>query len=43
MYRIHEEYVLTDDNLWAHEEGTPILVDLVNGAGAHAHEELVGR
>ncbi len=26
--------MLTDDNLWAHEEGTPILVDLVNGAGA---------
>ncbi len=34
MYRIHEEFVLTEDNLWAHEEGTPILVDLVNGAGA---------
>ena len=34
LYRIHEEYVLTEDNLWAHEEGTPILVDLVNGAGA---------
>jgi aldehyde:ferredoxin oxidoreductase len=34
QYRIHEEYVLTEDNLWAHEEGTPILVDLVNGAGA---------
>jgi len=34
MERIHREFVLTDDNLWAHEEGTPILVDLVNGAGA---------
>src|SRR5674476_760432 len=34
LYRIHEEYVLTEDNLWAHEEGTPILVDPVNGAGA---------
>jgi len=34
MARIHREFVLTDDNLWAHEEGTPVLVDLVNGAGA---------
>ena len=34
LYRIHEEFVLTEDNLWAHEEGTPVLVDLVNGAGA---------
>ena len=34
MWRIHDEYVLTDDNYWVHEEGTPILVDLVNGAGA---------
>ena len=25
MYRIHNEYVLTEDNLWANEEGTPIL------------------
>ncbi|NLE22292.1 MAG: aldehyde ferredoxin oxidoreductase family protein [Actinobacteria bacterium] len=32
--RIHEEYILTDDNYWVHEEGTPILVDLINGAGA---------
>ncbi|MBN1629287.1 MAG: aldehyde ferredoxin oxidoreductase, partial [Thermoleophilia bacterium] len=32
--RIHREYVLTDANLWANEEGTPILVDPVNGAGA---------
>ncbi len=32
--RIHKEYVLTDSNLWANEEGTPILVDPVNGAGA---------
>ena len=32
--RIHKEYVLTDANLWANEEGTPILVDPVNGAGA---------
>jgi aldehyde:ferredoxin oxidoreductase len=34
LYRIHDEHVLTDDNYWVHEEGTPILVDLVNGAGA---------
>jgi len=34
LARIHSEYVLTEDNLWAHEEGTPILVDFVNGAGA---------
>ncbi len=33
MQRIHTEYVLTDFNLWANEEGTPILVDPVNGAG----------
>jgi len=32
--RIHREHVLTDFNLWANEEGTPILVDPVNGAGA---------
>ncbi len=34
MVRIHQEHVLTDFNLWANEEGTPILVDPVNGAGA---------
>jgi aldehyde:ferredoxin oxidoreductase len=34
MERIHSEAVLTDDNLWTYEEGTPVLVDLVNGAGA---------
>jgi aldehyde:ferredoxin oxidoreductase len=34
MLAMHSEYVLTEDNLWAHEEGTPVLVDLVNGAGA---------
>ncbi|MBN1321180.1 MAG: aldehyde ferredoxin oxidoreductase family protein [Thermoleophilia bacterium] len=32
--RINREHVLTDFNLWANEEGTPILVDPVNGAGA---------
>jgi len=34
LYKMHEEYILTEDNLWAHEEGTPVLVDLVDGAGA---------
>ena len=34
LYKIHTDYVLTDDNLWAHEEGTPVLVDVVNGGGA---------
>lgn len=34
MARIHKEHVLTDFNLWANEEGTPILVDPVNSAGA---------
>jgi aldehyde:ferredoxin oxidoreductase len=34
MYRMHGEYILTEDNLWAHEEGTPVLVDAVNGGGA---------
>jgi aldehyde:ferredoxin oxidoreductase len=34
MERIHREFVLTEDNLWAHEFGTPVLVDLINGAGA---------
>jgi aldehyde:ferredoxin oxidoreductase len=34
MARIHTEFVLTGDNLWANEEGTPILVDPVDGAGA---------
>jgi aldehyde:ferredoxin oxidoreductase len=34
LYKMHEDYILTEDNLWAHEEGTPVLVDPVNGAGA---------
>jgi len=34
LYKLHTDYVLTDDNLWAHEEGTPTLVDVVNGGGA---------
>lgn len=32
--QIHKDYVLTEDNLWAHEEGTPVLVDFVHGTGA---------
>ena len=34
IYRMHTDYILTEFNLWAHEEGTPILVDPVNGGGA---------
>jgi aldehyde:ferredoxin oxidoreductase len=34
MERMNSQYVLTEDNLWVHEEGTPIVVDLTNGAGA---------
>ena len=34
LYKMHEEYILTEDNLWAHEEGTPVLVDVINGGGA---------
>ena len=33
MYRIHSEYVLTEDNLWANEEGTPVLVQIMSDAG----------
>jgi aldehyde:ferredoxin oxidoreductase len=33
MYRIHREYVLTEDNLWAYEEGTPILAQVMSDAG----------
>ena len=32
--RIQRERVLTDDNFWATEEGTPSLVDTINGVGA---------
>ncbi len=34
LYRLHRDYVLTPANLWAHEEGTPALVDVINGGGA---------
>ena len=34
MFALHRDYILTETNLWAHEEGTPALVDLINGGGA---------
>ena len=34
VLRLQEERVLTVDNAWTYEEGTPFLVDAVNGAGA---------
>jgi len=34
MYRIQGEYLLTPANMWAHEEGTLALVDMVDVAGA---------
>ncbi len=34
LLRLQEERVLTADNAWAYEEGTPYLVDAVNNAGA---------
>jgi aldehyde:ferredoxin oxidoreductase len=34
MLRLQRDSVLTPDNAWTHEEGTPYLVDAVNGAGA---------
>ena len=33
MYRIHSDYVLTEDNLWANEEGTPVLAQIMSDAG----------
>lgn len=33
LKRIHTDYTLTDDNLWAHDEGTPILVQVMSDAG----------
>ncbi len=33
LYRIHTEYVLTEDNLWANEEGTPVLGQIMSDAG----------
>jgi len=34
LYRIHEQYVFTPDNMWAHEEGTLAVADAVSMAGA---------
>lgn len=34
ILRIHQDYVHTASNIWAHEEGTLALVDMVNLAGA---------
>ena len=33
LYRIHSEFVLTEDNLWANEEGTPVLAQIMSDAG----------
>jgi aldehyde:ferredoxin oxidoreductase len=33
LYRIHTDYVLTEDNLWANEEGTPVLAQIMSDAG----------
>jgi len=33
MRRIHSEFVLTEDNLWANEEGTPVLGQIMSDAG----------
>ena len=34
MLSLQNERILTPDNAWTYEEGTPFLVDLVNAAGA---------
>ena len=33
LHRIHTDYVLTEDNLWANEEGTPTLAQVMSDAG----------
>jgi aldehyde:ferredoxin oxidoreductase len=33
LYRVQTDYILTEDNLWAHEEGTPILAQIMSDAG----------
>lgn len=35
--RLMRESVLTDDNLWAKTDGTPVIVDLSNNVGALPH------
>jgi aldehyde:ferredoxin oxidoreductase len=34
MERLQHDHLFTEDNLWATEEGTPVLVDAISGAGA---------
>jgi aldehyde:ferredoxin oxidoreductase len=34
LRRIHKDYIFTPANMWAHEEGTLALVDMVQAAGA---------
>ncbi|MBM3148143.1 MAG: aldehyde ferredoxin oxidoreductase, partial [Actinobacteria bacterium] len=33
LYRIHKDHILTEDNLWANEEGTPVLAQIMSDAG----------
>ena len=33
LFKMHTDYVLTEDNLWANEEGTPILAQVMSDAG----------
>ncbi|NLG64240.1 MAG: aldehyde ferredoxin oxidoreductase family protein [Actinobacteria bacterium] len=33
VLRMHTEYILTEDNLWANEEGTPFLAQVMSDAG----------
>ena len=42
LYRIHSDFVLTEDNLWANEEGTPILAPDHERRRRHPHAQLVG-
>jgi aldehyde:ferredoxin oxidoreductase len=34
LYKMHADFILTEDNLWANEEGTPILGQVMSDAGA---------
>jgi aldehyde:ferredoxin oxidoreductase len=33
LYLMHRDRILTEDNLWAHEEGTPTLTQVMSDAG----------
>jgi aldehyde:ferredoxin oxidoreductase len=33
LYKMQEDYILTEDNLWANEEGTPFLGQIMSDAG----------